>query len=219
MDGGFENGGIPSSTWDPETSTNFGTPLCDFASCGNGGGASPPRTGLIWAWFGGIAAPETATLGQTVTIPSGGPATLHFWMRIGTVTTPFTDVLNVRVDGAIVQSYLEPATAETDYTERVINLNAFANGASHALLFEYIGPSSGTGSYVVDDVSLIAGGGACPSATPSIPPSATPTPSTSPIVFAELVGWSCLPSCGRGARAGQLLPSERTLLLHRRTQR
>ena len=110
VDGGFENGGIPDTNWPVETSTNFGTPLCDFASCGNGGGASPPRTGLIWAWFGGIAAPETATLGQTVTIPSGGPATLHFWMRIGTVTAPFTDVLNVRVDGAIVQSYLEPAT-------------------------------------------------------------------------------------------------------------
>ena len=85
-------------------------------------------------------------------------------MRVGTVTAPFTDVVNVRVDGAIVQSFPEPAVAETDYTERVINLNAFANGASHALLFEYIGPSSGTGSYVIDDVSLIAGG-AC--ATPS----------------------------------------------------
>ena len=89
-DGGFENGGIPSTIWNnPQTSTNFGTPLCDFASCGNGGGASPPRTGLVWSWFGGIAAPETATLGQDVTIPSGGSAALHFWMRIGTVTTVY----------------------------------------------------------------------------------------------------------------------------------
>ena len=118
----------------------------------------------IWLWFGGIPAPETATLGQTVTIPAGGSATLHFWMRVGTVTTPFTDVVNVRVDGAIVQSFPEPAVAETVYTERIMNLNAFANGASHALLFEYIGPSNGTGSFVIDDVSLIAGG-AC--ATPS----------------------------------------------------
>src|ERR1043166_3833230 len=137
-DGSFENGGIPSSTWDPETSTNFGTPLCDFASCGNGGGASPPRTGLIWAWFGGIAAPETATLGQSVTIPAGGPATLHFWMRIGTVNAPFDDVMNVRVDGTIVQSFPEPATPRSDYTERVVDLTTFANGASHAILFEYI---------------------------------------------------------------------------------
>ncbi|MGB7924053.1 MAG: CHRD domain-containing protein [Pyrinomonadaceae bacterium] len=163
VDGGFENGGIPSSTWDPETSTNFGTPLCDNASCGTGGGASPPRTGLIWAWFGGIPAPETATLGQTVPIANNSTATLNFWMRVGTVSSPFTDVLNVRVDGTIVQSFPEPTVAEGAYTLRTINLNAFANGGNHAILFEYIGPSSGTGSYVIDDVSLdvcdvVAGG-------------------------------------------------------------
>ena len=69
VDGGFETGGIPNTFWNPETSTNFGTPLCDVPSCGTGGGASPPRTGAFWLWFGGIPAPETATLGQTVTIP------------------------------------------------------------------------------------------------------------------------------------------------------
>ena len=123
-------------------------------SCGTGGGASPPRTGAFWLWFGGIPAPETATLGQTVTIPAASTATLRFWMRIGTVSSPFTDVVNVRVDGAIQQAFTEPTVAEGAYTERVINLNAFANGASHALLFEYIGPTTGTGSYVIDDVTL-----------------------------------------------------------------
>ena len=83
-------------------------------------------------------------------------------MRIGAVTAPFTDVLNVRVDGTIVQSYPEPAVAEADYTLRTINLNAFANGAAHQLLFEYIGPSSGTADFTVDNVSLTTGG-ACPS--------------------------------------------------------
>lgn len=155
VDGGFETGGIPNTFWNPETSTNFGTPLCDVPSCGTGGGASPPRTGAFWAWFGGIPAPETATLGQTVTMPAGHTiANLSFFMRIGTVSAPFTDVLNVRVDGAIVQSYPEPAVAEAGYSGKVINLNAFANGASHAILFEYIGPTSGTGSYVIDDVEL-----------------------------------------------------------------
>ncbi len=177
-DGGFEAGGVPSTTWnDPQTSTNFGTPICDMATCGTGGGASPPRTGNIWAWFGGIGAPETATLGQTVVIPAG-TAELHFWMRIGTVTTPFDDVLNVKVDNVTVQSYIEPAVAETDYTERVIDMTAFANGASHNITFEYIGTSTGTGSYVIDDVSLISGAGcATPTATatPTASPSGTPT--------------------------------------------
>src|SRR6185295_3820585 len=97
VDGGFETGGIPNTFWNPETSTNFGTPLCDVPSCGTGGGASPPRTGAFWCWFGGIPAAETATLGQTVNFPATDPIkTLTFWMRIGTVSSPFTDVMNVR---------------------------------------------------------------------------------------------------------------------------
>lgn len=154
VDGGFETGGIPNTFWNPETSTNFGTPLCDVPSCGTGGGASPPRTGAFWLWFGGIPAAETATLGQTVNIAAGSTAALNFWMRVGTVSSPFTDVLNVRVDGAIVASFPEPTVAEGTHTLRQINLTPFANGAAHAILFEYIGPTTGTGSYVIDDVQL-----------------------------------------------------------------
>ncbi|MFN0278096.1 MAG: dockerin type I repeat-containing protein [Pyrinomonadaceae bacterium] len=182
LDGGFETGGIPSAIWNnPQTSTNFVTPLCDEATCGTGSGASPPRTGLLWAWFGGIPLPETSALGQDVTIPTG-TASLHFWMRIGTVTEPLTDVLNVKIDNIIVQSYPEPPTAETVYTERVIDLSAFADGASHNIRFEYIGPSNGTGSYVVDDVTLLASGAGCasPTATPTFTPTASPAPSCTP---------------------------------------
>ncbi|MGE3465536.1 MAG: M36 family metallopeptidase, partial [Pyrinomonadaceae bacterium] len=153
QDGSFE-GGIPNPSWDPETSTNFGTPLCDNGSCGTGGGASPPRTGAIWAWFGGVGAPETATIGQTVTIPASSSATLNYWMRNGTVTAPFTDVLNVRVDGNIVQSFTEASVAEGAYTLRTVDLSAFADGNSHDILFEYIGTTTGIASFVVDDVSL-----------------------------------------------------------------
>jgi hypothetical protein len=154
VDGGFETGGIPNTFWNPETSTNFGTPLCDVPSCGTGGGASPPRTGAFWLWFGGIPAAETATLGQTVNIAAGSIAALNFWLRVGTVSAPATDVLNVRVDGAIVASFPEPAAAEGAYTLRQVNMTPFANGAAHAILFEYIGPTTGTSSYVIDDVQL-----------------------------------------------------------------
>jgi hypothetical protein len=156
VDGGFE-AGFPNPGWPVQTSTNFGTPICDVPSCTTGGGASPPRTGAFWAWFGGIAAPaENSTLGQTVTMPGGQTvANLSFFMRIGTVTSPFTDVLNVRVDGTLVASYPEPTVAEGAYSGKVINLNTFADGAAHSILFEYIHPAAGgTGSYVVDDVEL-----------------------------------------------------------------
>ncbi len=174
-DGGFENGGIPSAIWNnPQSSTNFGTPLCDLGLCGNGGGGAPPRTGAIWAWFGGATAPETSRLGQNVTIPSG-VASLHFWMRIGMVSAPFTDVLNVKVDNVTVQSYSEPAVAETLYTERIVDLSGFANGSSHNITFEYIGPTTGTGSFVIDDVALYSGTGcATPTSTPTATPSGIP---------------------------------------------
>lgn len=178
LDGGFENGGLPSTIWnDPQSSTNFVTPLCN-AACGTGGGASPPRTGSIWAWFGGIPSPETARLGQTIAIPVG-VVSLRFWMRIGTVNAPFTDVLNVKIDDVTVQSYVEPPAAEPIYTERIIDLSAFADGSSHNIQFEYIGPSNATGSFVVDDVTLLAIGAGCSSPTPS--GTATVTPPSSPI--------------------------------------
>lgn len=154
VDGGFETGGIPNTFWNPETSTNFGTPLCDVPSCGTGGGASPPRTGAFWLWFGGIPAAETATLGQTVNIAAGSTAALNFWMRAGTVSSPFTDVVRVRVDGVIQATFTEPTVAEGAYTLRQINLTPFANGAAHAILFEYVGTTTGTGSFVIDDVQL-----------------------------------------------------------------
>jgi hypothetical protein len=155
VDGGFETGGIPNTFWNPETSTNFGTPLCDVPSCGTGGGASPPYAGAFWAWFGGIPAPEDATIGQTMTIPTG-TASLTFQMRIGTVSSPFTDTLTVSMDGTPLQVFPEPSVAEGAYTLRTIDVTAYANGASHNLLFHYAGPSSGTGSFVVDNVSLQA---------------------------------------------------------------
>lgn len=180
LDGGFEAGGVPSTIWNfPQTSTNFGTPLCDFSICGDGSGTAPPRTGLVWAWFGGIPQPETATLGQNLTIPVG-TAELRFWMRIGTVSSPFTDVLNVKIDNVTVQSYPEPSTAESSYTERVIDLSAFANGSSHNIQFEYIGPSSGTGSYVIDDVTLLASGAGCASPTPTSTATPTATATSAP---------------------------------------
>jgi hypothetical protein len=173
--------GVPWSSWTVQTSTNFGTPLCNTATCGTGGGAAPPYAGDNWAWFGGADAAETATLGQSVTIMAGGQAILSFVMRIGTVSPPFTDVLNVRVDGTIVQSYSEATEQEFAYSLRTIDLSAFADGSSHLILFEYIGPSTGTSNYVVDNVSLITGD-ACSSPTPS--PTATATATATPTATA-----------------------------------
>lgn len=153
VDGGFE-GGAPNPSWDPETSTNFGTPVCN-ASCGTGNGTAGAFAGSFWAWFGGTASPENATLGQTVTIPTG-TASLTFQMWIGAVSSPFTDTLTVKVDGVTLQTYPEPSSAETNYTLRTIDVSAYANGGSHAILFEHVGPGGGVANFSVDDVALSA---------------------------------------------------------------
>jgi hypothetical protein len=65
--------------------------------------------------------------------------------------------------------------AESDYIEHIIDLSTFADGASHNVQFEYIGPTDGIGSYVVDDVSLISGS-ACGTPSPTATETATSTP-------------------------------------------
>jgi RHS repeat-associated protein/uncharacterized repeat protein (TIGR01451 family) len=156
-DSDFESGS-PWAGWAIQTSTWFGTPLCD-GSCGDGGGAAGPRSGTRWAWFGGSYAPETATLGQTVIIPNAA-ATLRFGLWVGAVSAPYTDVLRIKVDGTVVATYTEPAVAEASYATRSLDLSAFADGGPHAILFEYVGAGGGLANFNVDDVVLES----CPSA-------------------------------------------------------
>ena len=62
----------------------------------------------------------------------------------------------VSVDGVPQQTFTEPAAVEGAYTLRSINVTAFANNAPHAILFAYNGPTTGTASFVIDDVELVS---------------------------------------------------------------
>lgn len=166
---------ITNPNW-PSTSTNFTSSLCDLGLCGTGGNSAGPRTGNFWAWFGGTANLELASIQQTVVIPSGPAPTLKYWLRIGAVNTPFNATLQVKVDGTTIQTITEPGTAEADYTERTVVLPAgAANGASHVIRFEYTNLSgSGISNFSVDDITLET---PCSGPTPTpVPPTPTPTP-------------------------------------------
>lgn len=155
-DGTFE-AGEPWPAWTTQTSTNFGTPICEVLNCGTGGGAAPPFAGTNWAFFGGISAAETSSIGQTVTIPNGLFLFLRFQMRIGAVSSPFTDTLAVRVDATTVATFTEPATPEAAYSTRYINVTAFANNGPHAISFLYTHPGAPTSvaAFAVDDIELL----------------------------------------------------------------
>jgi hypothetical protein len=155
--GGFENGPF-GGTW-TETSTNFGTPVCDVASCGTGGGTGP-ASGIFWAWFGGYPnGTEIATASQSVTIPNGGMALLEFDFEIPVCDTPF-DYFEVHMDGNPVfyddgSSFL---CGQIGYTHQIVDVTAYANGGAHNLEFYgyteafFFGPTN----FMVDNVELNA---------------------------------------------------------------
>jgi hypothetical protein len=160
-DGGFEDG-TPSAAWD-EASTNFGTPICDPFTCGLGGGTGP-RTGNLWAWFGGIQAFEAGSLEQIVTIPAGA-STLDFFLEIPISSGNGVDVLRVRIDGTTVFEVFEGEApyAGLGYEPVSVPIGAFADGGAHTLRIESTQTGApGVTNFFVDDVALLVQAADCP---------------------------------------------------------
>jgi len=147
-----------------QSSTNSDTPLCTLSipEC-NFGANSGPRTGSVWALFGGIdwtdeesLSPEIGDLYQNVTFPNSCSATLQFYFWIGQAPggSDASDVFIAKVDGGNV--FTANATQQStypSYTLVSVDVSAFADGAAHKVEFY----SSTTGQQVVfnlDDVSL-----------------------------------------------------------------
>lgn len=150
-DGGFELG-ISSPQWNA-SSTNYGTPLCDL-SCGTGGGSAVPRTGNIFAWFGGASNPEIGSLDQTITIPSGA-SELHFWFKNPTSSGSGNDYLQVQIDDNVIATFLEGNPTYANYTEVVLNIGAYADGGSHKVEFYSVCYGTVPTNFLVDDVSIV----------------------------------------------------------------
>jgi hypothetical protein len=153
-DGGLE-AGANAGVW-TEFSTNFGTPICSVAVCGPSGGTNA-RSGVYWAWFGGIDTAEMALVRQSLVIPAG-TAILTFWLEVLVCDPVGSDVFMVRIDGQTVFSATntDPACNQIGYVQKTIDVTAFANGDSHTL--EFLGVFDGGGSgftdFMVDDVRL-----------------------------------------------------------------
>ncbi len=146
-DGSFE-AGTPSPVW-AEASAIFGTPLCSVARCGTSSGAGP-HTGDWWVWFGGIAAGDSGSVEQAVTIPSG-ETRLTFQLKIPLLTAG-TGYVAVRIGGTEVfrASYADDQAMYATYREVMIDTTPFAGPTT--LRFESV--TTGSGSYFVDDVSI-----------------------------------------------------------------
>ncbi len=160
-DGGFESG-TPSAGWS-ESSTNFGTPICDVGSCGTGTGTGP-HTGDFWAWFGGIGAYEEGSVSQTVTIDPG--ATIEFWLEIP-VCDSDADYVELTIDGnqVWVATGGDAACGTVGYVQHTVSLAPYDDGGSHTLAFhsEIFAANGGGSNFFIDDVSMMS---ACDSYQP-----------------------------------------------------
>ncbi|MFO0549323.1 MAG: hypothetical protein U0271_13100 [Polyangiaceae bacterium] len=154
---GFDSG--PNGGGWTESSLNFGSPVCDVATCGTGNGVGP-HSGTYWAWFGGTnTAFEDAVVQRAVTIPTG-TATLNFQLDLPSCesTAIAADTLTVTIDGTAVYSTTNgnSGCGVPGWELITINVSQFANGQSHTLKFEGITDDfNAATNFMLDSVELI----------------------------------------------------------------
>ncbi len=154
-DGSFE-AGRNAGIW-IEKSTNFGTPVCSFAVCGDGAGTANARTGSYWTWFGGADVfAEIGSLTQKVEFPSGGSAKLRFYLWIGDSSPDGKDYVKVLIDGQKVFSVKESSTKYDTYKLVEKDVSQFADGQKHKVQFKNKCTGDGNSNFNVDDVSITA---------------------------------------------------------------
>ena len=167
VDGGFEStsvgaDGAPEiATWEYADS-EYGFVACTLLTdwCGTNRTEVGPRSGNGWAWFGDSTSPtHTASLSQSVTIPVGATE-LTYWYRNASVDAPSNAVLEVKIDGTLVNFHQEGTAAMPDYAKYATEIARFADGAAHELSFEYDGGSASTSgldtnSMEIDDVEIL----------------------------------------------------------------
>ncbi|MBB5209380.1 DUF11 domain-containing protein [Chiayiivirga flava] len=153
---------LVDNTW-TQTSATFGTPICDVANCGVGGGTGP-RTGDFWTWFGGFAdGAETASMEQSVTIQSG-VTEMAFWFESANCDAGngAADFVRLTIDGDEVwrADALGAACGTVGYSEVVVDISAYADDAAHTVRFESetLGNVDGAtvSNFFIEDVEILS---------------------------------------------------------------
>lgn len=157
IDGSFEQG-IEGSSW-TQTSTNFGTPLCD-AGCGDCGGPCGAFEGDWYAWFGGAGDVEEGSLTQMVTIPPGTTGELTFQFKIATAGDSLVDdFVHIMIDGNMFFHRTAATAADyEEYTLATIDISQFADGADHMIMAYGIQSTELAVNFLMDDFSLSVDG-------------------------------------------------------------
>src|SRR3954452_13212791 len=172
-DPGFESStGTPpfSPSW-VEADSVFGSPICSASFCGTDGGSHAPHSGSRWVWFGATGNPtHTASVQQTVTIPSGNtPVSASWWVWVG-AGGEGDETLTVTFDGVTKATY---TTANAGvYMHTSVDVSAAADGGTHTLRFAYVNSGGNDGNMNVDDASIFN------SPVPAVPSGLAITPAS-----------------------------------------
>lgn len=162
-DESFENTGAGGGEW-TESSTNFGTPLCNPALCGGTGA----RTGIWWAWFGGAGpgvtggtqVPEIGSLDQDAAIPTGSTVELIFHLAIIGSNGTASDFIELNVDG--VQQWeatiADSAVFGGAYAEVAVPMGAFVAGTHNIEFYGEQMDSTSVSNFFIDDVEIHVNG-------------------------------------------------------------
>ncbi|MEM8998402.1 MAG: hypothetical protein AAGF23_26695, partial [Acidobacteriota bacterium] len=152
-DPSFE-GGSPNTEWMESSSGGFAV-ICDDAFCG----VDAPRSGSWFAWFGGVAGPETSSVSQSALFDLSDEF-LRFWLRVDACDqdTSNTDLFTVSLDGIIIYQVDENSALcrTSEYQRVVIDISSFNTGGSHLLEFEFTGFGPDITNLYLDDVEFVS---------------------------------------------------------------
>ncbi|MBK9924361.1 MAG: M4 family metallopeptidase [Anaerolineales bacterium] len=139
-------------------STNYGSPLCTIADCGDSAGTAGPRTGSVWGWLGGTTNNEAASLTQVVYFPDGYPSLkLKFYLWIGRASSgsDANDKFTVLIDNVpVFSANATQKNSYSSYKQVSVDVSGFATNALHTIKF-YTETSGQVVNFNLDDVSLV----------------------------------------------------------------
>lgn len=147
---------IPDNFYWDEYSYEATTPLCTEDTCGNGG-ATGPRTGFVWSWFGGLLGGDEGYLSQQVVIPSGDTYMMTFFVeQYSCGSSGASNYLALKIDGNEIwrTDGLDPACGALGYREVELDLTAYADDLLHEIKF--YSETVDHGGFFIDDVELNA---------------------------------------------------------------
>lgn len=161
QDGGFEasyddgSGFYINDFWGG-SSTNYGTPFCDAALCGDIGITS--NSGTFWAWFAdGDVAESASALQSDVLIPDGGSAALSFYLALpdcGASQYSFAVTVDATQVWGFDQNVPPAECGVLAYAPVSVDISGFADGLAHTVEFAADIANDGVMNIFVDDVAI-----------------------------------------------------------------